>query len=79
MQRLGQEEEEEEQRVVFPEEVVSQEESRGLHVKMMRPRVKANDPPLALMHAVQVACVDTLTWIEWYSASSIHQGAEGKT
>ena len=59
MQRLGQEEEEEEQRVIFREAVVSQEESRGVHVKMMRLRVKAKDPPLALMHAVQVACVDT--------------------
>ena len=71
MQRLGQEEEGEEQRVVFPEAVVLQEESREEHIKMMRPRVNANDPPLALMHAVQVACVDILTWIEWCSASSI--------
>ena len=58
MQRLGQEEEGEAQRAVFSEAVVSQEESREEHIRMMRPRVKANDPPLALMHTVQVACVD---------------------
>ena len=35
MQRLGQEEEEEEERVIFREAVVLQEESRGVHVKMI--------------------------------------------